>query len=755
MFKKLFIILAVLLLPITALAAQNDKKTADKPPVRTEKSQNEMKYTTSQFTKPETGGLTPGQTPKQETSFEGFEKAAENENLVLYVNKESLAIKIQDKKTKYVWNSGLDHPEKYRLNQTWEQMAQSALTVEYTDRRGKLRTESITSNKTRPQVRTTAKGFTAKVDFNQAKIEFQMNVELDQDSLVVSIPYNKVDDGRRTKLISLKVYPFLGAVNEDDINGYMFIPDGSGALIRYNKSGKTADAPFTGAIYGDDEAFKKTEERDEKVSPVEPIKMPVFGAVHGVKQNAFLTVVEEGYSYSNITAYPAGVSTDFNWISSQFHYRHEYYQPTSKNMQGINVYQKNANPFNIKLRYMFLRQNDADYVGMARAYQDYLVKTDQLKKQKDKTGVRLELLGGEVKEGLLWDSVLPMTPITSIPKMTDELKKNGVNNLFVVYKGWSKGGLTGTLPARFPFEKKLGSKGDVQDTITKLKKDNIPMYFHTDYTKAFEGASGFSGSKDVAKKASSETISNTENENKVFYLSPQKTLDAAKNDVADYKDYGISNLAVDTSGYTLFSDFSDKKSSQRNSTIETYEKVFQNFNKRLGNVALYEPNTYLWNTADRYLDIPMYSSNYVYETDTVPFMQIVLKGYMPYYAPFSNFYSDPKDQVLRMIEYGAYPSFLLTKEPSHLLMKTPSKDVYTSEFSIWKDDIAEQYKKVKKSLGTVEGETIESRSVPKTGVVEVTYSNGTKIIVNYTDSAYQSNGAEVAAKDFEVIERGN
>jgi hypothetical protein len=39
-------------------------------------------------------------------------------------------------------------------------------------------------------------------------------------------------------------------------------------------------------------------------------------------------------------------------------------------------------------------------------------------------------------------------------------------------------------------------------------------------------------------------------------------------------------------------------------------------------------------------------------------------------------------------------------------------------------------------------------------VVEVTYSNGKVIIVNYTDETYTSNGIEVEAKNFAVVEKG-
>lgn len=740
-----------MLLPIHANADSTKKSNSEQPSVLNENVHDEMKYSSAQFTKPEEANE---KQMTQSPSFEGFDKAAENENLILYVNKESLALKIQDKQTKYVWNTGVDNPDNYRINKTWEEMIQSAITVEYADRKGKVRSESILTNNSKPKIEMTKNGFTAQVFMNQAKVRFQLNVELENDSLQVSIPKEKIEENKRTKLISIKIYPFLGSVNQNDVNGYMFLPDGSGALVRYEKSGKKADTPFVGSIFGKDESFKKTVKVNEKVYPVQQIKMPVFGAVHGVKQNAFLTVIEEGYTSGDIVAYPAGVSTDFNWISSQFHYRNEYYQPTSKSMNGINVYQEKANNFNITLRYMFLRDADADYVGMAKRYQKYLEEKDQLKKQDDKAQVRLEILGGEVKDGLIWDSVIPMTEISQIPQFTKELKKNDVDNMFVVYKGWSKGGLTGTLPSKFPIEKKLGNKDDVLDATAALKKDNIPLYFYTDYTKAYEGASGYSGSKDVAKKISSETISLLEGKEKVFYLSPLKSLEMARDDIKNYSKNGISNLAIDSTGFTLFSDYNKSSSSDRMKTIDTYNKLIHEFNKKMGNVALYEPNVYTWKQTNRYLDIPMYSSNYVFETDTVPFLQIVLKGYIPYFAPFSNFNANPSEDVLRMIEYGTYPSFLLTDQPSHLLKETPSNGVYTSEFNLWKDEIVEQYKMVEESLGQVEGATITAREIPKAGVVEVTYSNGKMIIVNYTDSPYSAHGTQVQALDFAVIERG-
>ncbi|MHC0037719.1 DUF5696 domain-containing protein [Pseudoneobacillus sp. C159] len=750
MYRKLLIAFILIIVPVHVIADAVQQSKSEQPLLKSEKVQTEMKLTSAAYTKPENRL---GEKVEQTVSFEGFERVTENSSYSLFVDPKSLAIKIRDKHTGYVWNSGLDHPEQYRINKTWTQMIQSAVTIEYADQKGKVKTESILTNQSRPKVTKTQKGFQAKVFLNQAKLQFQLSVELEDDQILVSIPKESIVENKKAQLISLKVYPFFGAAHQNDINGYMFLPDGSGALVRYEKSKKRGDTPFVGAIFGRDEAFERTNTSFSPVNPVQQMKMPIFGAVHGVKQNAFLTVIEDGYAYGDILAYSAGVSTDFNWITAQFHYRYAYYQPTSKRLNGINLYQDKANDVNIKLRYLFLKDEHADYVGMAKRYQQYLVNHGQLTKQDDKVEVRLEFLGGEAKSGLLWDSVIPMTELNQIPVMTDELKQHQVDNLFVIYKGWSKGGLTGTLPAKFPLERKLGSSNDLKETTAALNKNDIPLYFHTDYTKAYEGASGYSGGKDVAKKISSETISLQGWKEKVFYLSPLKSLQMAKEDVGQFEKQGITNLAIDSTGYTLFSDFSKSGETNRMQTLATYSKLFQEMNQKMGGVALYEPSVYAWNQADRYLDIPMFSSGYVFETDTVPFLQIVLKGYMPYFAPFSNFHASPVEEMLRMIEFGAYPSFLLTEQPSYLLMKTASGHVYTSEFSIWKDAIVKQYQQIEKSLGQVEGATIINREIPEAGIAEVTYSNGKIIIVNYTDVGYQRAGILVPAKDFAITER--
>jgi hypothetical protein len=755
-YKKWAILLIVLLIPIQVIAtsSSNDEPETEISEVQEELSKQTLRFSSNQFTQPEKES----KSIKNDKSMDNYEQVAANDTLELYVNPDSLALKLVDKRTGYIWNSGLAEDREYKLNDKWRNMANSAVTITYIDDKNKEYDENVFSKETTTELNIEENGFTAVINFKKADIILELQVELDGDDLVVHIPEDEITEGGNGKLVSLRLYPFLGAVQANEINGYMFIPDGSGALIRFDDRSK-ANSPFQASVYGKDEGFTRTveekENSDKQISPPQKITMPVYGIVHEAKKNGLFTVIENGSEYSELIAYPSGVSTNFNWITSDYHYRYQYFQPTSRSKSGYNTYQKNRNQFDIKERTTFLVKEDADYVGMAKSYQQYLVETGQLSQKKDEVDVRLEFLGGEVKEGLLWDSVLKMTDIKDIPKYVHQLQQQHVENMHIVYRGWTNGGLTGTLPEKFPIEKELGSKADYKDTIRELKKKGIPLYFYTDYTKAYEGAGGFSGSTDVARKKNGETMKFSAFDRSYFYLSPRESLELAKKEIADYEENNMSKLAIDTSANVLFSDFNSDKSASRLEMADIYSDLHQLLKKELGTLSLYQPNDYLWSEMERYLDIPMYSSNYSFVTDTVPFIQIVLKGYIPYYAPFSNFHFNRDEEVLRMVEYGANPSFYLTAESSQLLMNTPSRELYTSEFDKWEDEIVRQYSIVQESLGQVEGATIESRYIHENGVVGVSYSNGKSIIVNYTKDPYVVDGIEVKATSFKVINKGD
>lgn len=708
-------------------------------------------YSSGQFTQPEEQE---DEIESPNSSLEGFELISENEYLELYVESETLALKVRNKQMDYIWSSTLDNIEEENLNETWQQFVRSAVSINHINQRDQERTEYVTEENTQIDLQINGNGFAASIVF-PSDITMDLVVELQEDTVLISVPEESIQETEDMRLTSLNIYPFFGSVKEDEVPGYLFIPDGSGGLVRFEDQSTRMDYPYNARVYGVDQGFTTGRSSTDSNAPM-IASLPVFGMVHGVHQNAMLAIIESGEEYSQLTAYKAGLATDFNWMTAEFIFRSPYRQPTNRSgTSAVDQYQSDPNPVDISLRYQFLAEERADYVGMALGYQDYLVENNILSSIEESNPLmRVEFLGGEREKGLFWDSVVTMTPITDVPSHIQELKQSGVEDTFVVYKGWYDGGLTSDLPNKFPFERSLGSKQDVQETIDQLQTEEVDIYFQTDYTRAFRRPRGIEYNQFVEQINTSD-LNLTQGDSSYSYLLPIGAKEILEQDINEYEDYGMNNFALETTPRVLYSSHNRGASFSRTENKELVHELTEQLNDYSDNqTALYQPNPYLWDTTDKYLDIPMGTSNYLFVTDTVPFLQIVLKGYMDFYAPFSNFSSNQQDDLLKMIEYGAYPSFYLTTEDPYLLRNTDSTHLYTSQFENWKDEAIRQYEEIQEVTELVGHASVTEREVIEIGVVKVAYSNGTVVLVNYTDEPVETEGRTVSEKDFIVWNGG-
>src|SRR5699024_9196651 len=65
-----------------------------------------------------------------------YDLVAENDRFQLYVDSSTLAFKLLDKRSSYLWHSGIDEPtEGDRLNTSWQAFAKSGISIEYLDAR--------------------------------------------------------------------------------------------------------------------------------------------------------------------------------------------------------------------------------------------------------------------------------------------------------------------------------------------------------------------------------------------------------------------------------------------------------------------------------------------------------------------------------------------------------------------------------------------------------------------------------------------
>ena len=132
----------------------------------------------------------------------------------------------------------------------------------------------------------------------------------------------------------------------------------------------------------------------------------------------------------------------------------------------------------------------------------------------------------------------------------------------------------------------------------------------------------------------------------------------------------------------------------------------------------------------------MATSGYNYIAKEVPFLQTVLRGYIPYWAPYINFQSNEKVFFLKLLEYGAYPSFLVTNQSPVKLRNTNSSYIYTSEYSVLKDKILAYEKELSEVFEQLEGTGIQEHRTLRENVVMTIYKNGVTIYINYSENEF-------------------
>lgn len=757
--KKLVVYISVVaLLFVGAMQWVAGKDTEVAPKTTFERDQS-IQYKINSYTAPEQPDA---KAPSARNIPSHYKLAAESESLELYTSPDMQELAIKNKRNGYVWSSTPEASvlEQERLNDEWLSAMRSPFLVYYFDEKSMQRRGSYLSTDTTTEAfENVPGGVKVTYKMNKLDITFSMEVKLENDSLVVKLEDADIVEGGAAKLASIQPLPFLGAVHKNDVSGYIFIPDGSGALIRFQSQHPRYDQAYEGRIYGWDYAV---ESWDNQIGFNEqPIVIPVFGMVHGVKHNGFVAMIEGGKHRSRIIAYPSGVNTNFYWASPQFILRSSYFQPTSKNMGGFNTFQAQRNKEDRQVRYTFLTDQAADYVGMAKAYRTYLEDNGVIKPldiAREHIPMHIEMLGAEKEPGVLSSNIVKMTSFAEAEEIVDELFAAGIEHISVAFRGWSNGGIYRSNPDRFPVEKELGGEKGLKELKESLAAKGVPLYLKADYTSAFGKNGNFNSKSDAVRSVSNKIMSykqylwldqTSSSDLTIYFMNPNKALKVAEKDAKQFVKLGIDHIALEQD--VLLSDHNPKNKVTRAKTAENQARIAEQLLSAVDSLAYYTPNDYMWKHTGQMLRTPLYSSQFMFATDTVPFLQIALHGYIDYFAPDANYNANPQESLLRMIEYGAYPAYDVTKEPSWKLKNTLSNYLYTSYFDDWKEEMQHTYEQMDSVLKEVQEATIEERNVLDWGVVEVVYSNGKTVVVNYRSEDYQYKQYVVSSMGFALI----
>ena len=596
------------------------------------------------------------------------------------VDEKTLAFKFTNKRG-YTWASTVDYnSENAELNTKNKNRVRSALIVSVYDTTSasyNIR-EYYMSDATSVTLTEVENGFSAVVRYydNSKKtlldISITIIVTFTNEGINVSIPNKSIVENGDFLIYNILVYPYFGSVKENNIPGYIFVPDGVGALVRYKEASPVSLTNYEKYIYGKDLAYSAAANLLTEEVQDSKIYAPVYGFVHGVNQNAMFAVIEDGAEYGSINVEFATSSMKYSTIYPRFTYRRTYSQPMDKSGSTIILLQEEKDQFDINIKFLSLENDEANYVGMANAYNAYLKETQSLKNKAVKSDIslRVDTIGLERTEGVLFDKKIVMTTFNEYKDILDSLTNAGVKNITGVFKGFTNNGVSWAAPNYEKISSKLGTKNNLKDLV-----DQYNIYFETEYQKATSRVGGYNSYFDLAKKINDQRYAYTYGDYEAYLLTHEKTSELLEDSVDELEDLHIKNLSIQSMGNLLYSDHGNGVS------LTQAKKLYNSLLEEVeGNVALSNVYSYLWGSIDEYFDFPLYSSQYLTFDDTVPFLAITLGSSMNLYSSYANFYAYPREELLRLIDYNVYPSFIVTHESSSLLEKTNLNNIYSSKF---------------------------------------------------------------------------
>lgn len=545
------------------------------------------------------------------------------------------------------------------------------------------------------------------------------------------------------------------------IGGYSFVPDGAGALIRY-RDNSVSLSKYQAYVYGGDPSQTTGTYRSWAGTyvPFKTASIPVYGMAHGNNQAAYVAYATSGDPYMYIISTPEENVYHYNYTHAKFKYNFLYEKLyTLDGDNPVSSISPTQNVFDINMNFDFLSGDGstdsypANYVGMALKYKDYLKSIGYLNDittDNDDIGLRLDFLMADSESSIVGYQTQVATTAGDVEDILNQVISAGITNISSGLIGWQDSGVTLGDPSKADFTSSIGTKTTFKNLIQDFAEQGVDISFYQDYFNISEEQ--ITLYRNAAKHPAgwyTRILTYEEPVSMFYYARPIKSIEWLNNQSDTFLGMGASSLTIDGVSSRLITDYTGDIT-YRTDAISLYQDSMALL-KEEATMNLTSPNAYLFPYTDRYLQMDVYTTQYLIETDTVPFLQILLQGTMELYAIYSNFSFYTDSDVLRMIDYNVYPSFVVTKQPSFVLTDTNSSEYYSTEYVLYEDLIQSIYSRVNGALSSVINADWLNREVVELGVIRNTYSNGVTILINYTDVLKTVDGHELTPESYLVL----
>ena len=274
-------------------------------------------------------------------------------------------------------------------------------------------------------------------------------------------------------------------------------------------------------------------------------------------------------------------------------------------------------------------------------------------------------------------------------KLSEEVKN--IKNINFRLSGFANGGMSFTYPTKVKFESSVGGKRGFKDLVAyandvnKGADSNMGIYPDFDFqyianTAAFDG---ITQNKDASRMIDNRFASKQgydyitqEYETLLTLLLASSSLDRlyTKFD-KQYSKLGCANLSVSTLGSDLNSNLDEDNLIDRETALSDVANLLSRMD---GDYSLMtnKGNMYTMKYMDHVIGVSTDSSHFKYSSYTVPFMGMVLHGFVSYSGSALNYSGSPDYDILRSIESGASLYYILCCENTNYLKENPKLSQY-------------------------------------------------------------------------------
>lgn len=745
----------------------------------------------------------------REVPLDDYTPLYETASAAYYYREDRDIIAVFDKASGYTWKTGLDagfpadikdavkkaandedkirvaEPLEANLNARYIGIANSLLSVEYYE----AETVKYLSSASREGATSTlsprgAPGqFVLSAQFTEIDLAVQVEIDLLEKGIRYRIPFVGLQGTGFSRLAALWITPFLGASGgeaqrfdieqmdyaearkKEALPGYVLVPDGSGALIRF-RDNSVPFKEYIGDVYGPDLATATYyySSLTDAVNIKEP-GLPVFGIAHGHEQAAFVAFGSSGAEHMSILVRPEeNLRIKYTWAYPRFEYNTTFYKVYNRYGAGFFSLMNAPFSYDAEMTYLFLSNEDATWAGMARAYRDHLRQDgtlQALKAVEPQLPIRLDFILSDIKKGLIGPEQAVVTTASEVGQMLDSLREAGVSGISTGLIGWQEGAQTLARPDSFRFHRALGGEAAFVDLARTQQELGTQVELSRDFSLVNEQMLRYGGQ--AAQHLNTWFVSLDYEQR--YPRAPVTAFSLARPDASARWVLDLAHRAGAAGlGLAITGLPSQLVSTHRfegpevtlQAAIALQQAALSEAATQTG-LSLERPNLYLLSASQRYLQAPVSGSQFIFQTDNVPFLQLVLQGSMQVFGPYSNFSFYTKRDLLRMMDYHVYPAFILSQRSAHLLSGTLSSDLYSTEFAQYEHMVAESYRELSQALGPLLGWQWHNRRMVAEGIAENTYVKDGRtrlLLINYTDSDYTHEGIQVPALHWALQEGG-